>query len=186
MDVLDKQLKTFAGRPESNENREPRELRCYDLLDDLGIEYMRTDHPPADTMEVCTARAAVLGTRICKNLFLCNRQETVFYLLAMPADKQFRTSEVSGQLGVARLHFAPESFMEQFLDLHPGSVSILGLMNDRENRVQLLMDRDLLAQEYFSCHPCKNTSSLKFKTSELMERVLPALGHQPIFLTLQG
>lgn len=186
MDSLEKKLQTYTGRPESAEGREPRELRCYDLLDSLGVEYMRTDHPPADTMEVCLARAAVLGTRICKNLFLCNRQETVFYLLAMPADKQFRTSEVSGQLGVARLHFAPEPFMERLLDLFPGSVSILGLMNDRENKVQLLMDRDLLGQEYFSCHPCKNTSSLKFKTSDLMEKVLPALRHEPIFLTLNG
>lgn len=174
----------FRGRPENEEGRQARELRVYDLLDKLSIEYLRTDHPPADTMEVCLERAAVLGTRICKNLFLCNRQETVFYLLVMPADKQFKTSVVSRQLGVARLHFAPEEYMERFLDIHPGSVSVLGLMNDSENRVRLLMDRELTEQEYFACHPCVNTSSLKFKTSQLMEKLLPAMGHQPTFLDL--
>lgn len=174
----------FKGRPENEEGRQARELRAYDLLDKLNIEYIRTDHPPADTMEVCLERSAVLDTRICKNLFLCNRQETVFYLLVMPADKQFKTSVVSRQLGVSRLHFAPEEYMERFLDIHPGSVSILGLMNDSKNRVRLLMDRELQEQEFFACHPCVNTSSMKFKTSELMERLLPAMGHEPTFLEL--
>lgn len=177
-------MEVFKGRPESCEGRQEREIRAYDLLDSLGIEYQRIDHPPADTMEVCLERSAALGTRICKNLFLCNRQETVFYLLVMPADKQFRTSAVSKQLGVARLHFAPSEFMLQFLDIHPGSVSILGLMNDKEGRVQLLMDKDLPEQEFFSCHPCVNTSSLKFSARELMEKLIPAMGHSPIFVEL--
>lgn len=177
-------METQKGRPENPEGREAREIRCYDLLDSLGIEYLRIDHPPVDTMEDCQERADALGTRICKNLFLCNRQETVFYLLCMPADKSFKTSIVSKQLGVARLHFAPENFMEEFLDLHPGSVSILGLMNDKGKRVQLLMDRELQNQEYFACHPCKNTSSLKFETSDLFGKLIPAMGHEPVFVDL--
>ncbi len=177
-------METFNGRPEDESGREIREIRAYDLLDSLKIEYMRTDHLPADNMEVCQERAKVLDTRICKNLFLCNRQETVFYLLLMPADKQFHTSAVSGQLGVARLHFAPERFMEELLDIHPGSVSVLGLMNDSQNRVQLLIDKELPKQEFFACHPCKNTSSLRFKTADLFEKILPAIRHNPVFVEL--
>lgn len=174
----------FSGRPESCEGRCEQEVATYDLLDRLGIEYERADHPPVDTMEACQQRAAALNVRICKNLFLCNRQETVFYLLAMPADKVFKTSIVSKQLGVARLHFADEGHMTELLNLHPGSVSVMGLMYDGENRVRLLMDRDLREQEDFACHPCINTSSVKFKTADLFSRVLPALGHEPTFLEL--
>lgn len=172
------------GRPKDMEGRIAPEIRSYDLLDSLQIEYTHVDHEKAETMEICLERASVLGTRICKNLFLCNRQETVFYLLAMPADKQFHTSVVSSQLGVARLHFADEKHMEQFLDIRPGSVSVLGLMNDKENNVRLLIDREILEQEYFACHPCINTSSLKFRTSELFEKLLPSTGHEPTFVDL--
>jgi len=177
-------MDTLKGRPDNSEGRIPQEMRSYDLLDSLNIAYEQVDHAAADTIEICLERSAVLGTRICKNLFLCNRQETVFYLLIMPADKQFKTSVVSSQLGVARLHFADESFMERFLNLRPGSVSVLGLMHDRENSVRLLMDRDILNQAYFACHPCINTSSLKFLTSELLEKLLPAMGHEPTFISL--
>ncbi len=173
-----------TGRPKNTEGRIAAEIRSYDLLERLQIEYTRVDHEKAETMEVCLERASVLGTRICKNLFLCNRQETVFYLLAMPADKQFHTSVVSSQLGVARLHFADEKHMQQFLDIRPGSVSVMGLMNDKDNNVRLLVDKDILKQEYFACHPCINTSSLKFKTSELFEKLLPATGHEPTFVDL--
>lgn len=174
----------FKGRPENLEGRIEQEIHSYELLDGLGIEYTRCDHEAADTMELCIARAEVLNTRICKNLFLCNRQETCFYVLCMPADKQFKTSTVSCQLGVARLHFADEKYMTELLNLHPGSVSILGLMYDTENKVRLLMDSDILRQEYFACHPCINTSSLKLKTSDLMEKILPALHHEPTIIEL--
>lgn len=172
------------GRPQNAQGRTEAEMRSYDLLDNLNIHYIRTEHPPADTMDVCTQRAAILHTRICKNLFLCNRQETAFYLLLMPADKQFKTSVVSRQLGVARLHFADEKYMVQYLDLHPGSVSILGLMYDTENHVRLLIDKELTDQDEFACHPCINTVSLKFKTSQLFEKVIPAIEHEPFFVTL--
>ncbi|NLH01653.1 MAG: prolyl-tRNA synthetase associated domain-containing protein [Clostridiales bacterium] len=172
------------GRPENCTGRSEVEMRSYDLLDRLGIEYSRVDHGPADTMEVCLERSAVLGTRICKNLFLCNRQENSFYLLILPADKQFKTSVVSKQLGISRLHFADERYMEKFLHLRPGSVSVMGLMNDNENRVRLLIDKDIRNQEFFACHPCANTSSIKFKTEDLLYRLLPAIGHEPTFVEI--
>ncbi|MDR1131957.1 MAG: prolyl-tRNA synthetase associated domain-containing protein [Oscillospiraceae bacterium] len=177
-------MKVETGRPEDISGRLPQEINCYALLDSLQIAYTRVDHAAAETIEACLARSAVLGVRICKNLFLCNRQETAFYLLVMPADKQFRTSRVSAQLGVSRLHFAGAAHMAEYLGLRPGSVSILGLMNDRGNRVRLLMDRELLSQEYFACHPCVNTSSLKLRSAELFEKLIPAMGHAPACVEL--
>ena len=165
-----------------------REIRAYEFLDRLGVEFDRTDHPetPATTMEVCAEVDAVLGVHICKNLFLCNRQKTSFYLLIMPGDKPFKTKELSGQMGVSRLSFGDESYMEQFLDLHPGSVSVLGLMNDRDKRVQLVIDEDVLKEELFGCHPCENTSSIRFATKDLTEKILPALGIRPVIVHLVG
>lgn len=181
-------MELIHGSPAEMTGRSRREIRTYEFLDRLGVEFDRTDHPdqPATTMEVCAKVDAILGVHICKNLFLCNRQKTSFYLLVMPGDKPFKTKELSGQMGVSRLSFAEESFMEQFLDLHPGSVSVLGLMNDKEHRVQLVIDEDVLKEDMFGCHPCENTSSLRFSTKDLTDKILPALGIQPILVKLKG
>lgn len=172
------------GRPASCEGRLPKEIRCYDLLDRLGVEYQRIDHEAAMTMEACAAIDAALNAVICKNLLLCNRQCTVFYLLMMPGDKSFKTSVLSKEIGSSRLSFAAPEYMEKFLDITPGSLSVLGLMNDKENQVQLLIDEDVLKGAYFGCHPCINTSSLRIATRDLMETILPALNHQPQIVTL--
>ena len=172
------------GRPASCEGREAKEIRTYDFLDGLGISYERIDHAPAETMELCREIDLALGATICKNLFLCNRQKTDFYLLMIPGDKVFKTKDISAQIGSARLSFAESSFMEEFLDITPGSVSVLGLMNDHEKRVRLLIDRDLLTGETIGCHPCINTSSLKIKTKDLLDVIIPALDHAPTFVTL--
>ena len=166
------------GRPLSKERRLDKEVRCYDLLDQLGIEYERVDHEAAMTIEACAAIDEVLGdAAICKNLFLCNRQKTQFFLLAMCGEKQFVTKDVSKQIDSPRLSFASAEYMEEYLDITPGSVSVLGLMNDHENHVQLLVDEDLLKAEYFGCHPCINTSSLKLRTKDVFETFLPAVHH---------
>ena len=172
------------GRPESCMGRLPKEIRCYDLLDRLGVEYQRIDHEAAMTMEACAAIDAALNAVICKNLLLCNRQCTVFYLLMMPGDKSFKTSVLSKEIGSSRLSFAAPEYMEKFLDITPGSLSVLGLMNDKENQVQLLIDEDVLKGAYFGCHPCINTSSLRIATRDLMESILPTLNHQPQIVTL--
>jgi Ala-tRNA(Pro) deacylase len=156
-------MELYNGRPENSEGRQPRELRTYDFLDRLGIEYQRTDHEPADNMEACNVIDAVLGVLICKNLFLCNRQKTNYYLLMMPGDKKFKTKELSSQINSARLSFAGDEDMLKYLDTLPGAVSIMGLMNDTDHAVQLLIDEDVLKDEYLGCHPCVNTSSLKLK-----------------------
>ncbi len=149
-----KRMELYNGRPEDIEGRLPRETRTYDFLDKLGIEYLRTDHEPANNMEACNGIDAVLGVLICKNLFLCNRQKTNFYLLMMPGDKKFKTKELSSQIGSARLSFADPEDMLKYLDIEPGAVSIMGLMNDKENAVQLLIDDDILKGEDLGCHPC--------------------------------
>jgi Ala-tRNA(Pro) deacylase len=160
------------------EGRQDREVRAYKLLDELGIDFVRTDHfdEPATTMEACEKIDAILNVKICKNLFLCNRQKTNFYLLLMPGDKPFKTKELSGQLGISRLSFGEPEYMEKYLDLLPGSVSVLGLMNDHDHKVRLLIDEDLLEEAQFGCHPCVNTSSIRFSTRDLFDRVLPAMG----------
>lgn len=172
----------YTGRPA--EERTEREMRCYELLDGLGLEYRRVDHEHADTIEACHEVEKILEANICKNLFLSNRQQTDFYLLLMPGVKPFKTKILSKQLGVSRLSFATAEHLERYLDLTPGSVSVLGLMNDKGKAVRLLVDKDLLKEEFFACHPCRNTSTLRFKTAELLEKVLPALGCEPTFVDL--
>ena len=177
-------MKLEKGRPNSLAGRLPKEVRTYDFLDSLGIVYERIDHEAAETMELCREIDLVLGATICKNLFLCNRQKTDFYLLMIPGDKVFKTKDISAQIGSARLSFADASFMEEFLDITPGSVSVLGLMNDHDHRVRLLIDRELLKGESIGCHPCINTASLKIKTEDLLNTVIPALGHDVTFVDL--
>ena len=171
-------MELFNGRPNDTKGRLPRELRVYDFLDSLGIEYQRTDHAPASNMDACNAIDAILGVLICKNLFLCNRQKTCFYLLMMPGDKKFKTKELSSQINSARLSFAEPEDMLKHLDIEPGAVSVMGLMNDKDHKVQLLIDEDVLAGEELGCHPCVCTSSLKLKTADIMEKFLPATGHE--------
>src|SRR5699024_1440184 len=167
-----------------------KEIRVYDLLDSLGVEYQRIDHEAAMTMEACEEIDRTLsegeenGVAICKNLFLCNRQATDFYLLLIPGDKPFKTKYLSAQIGSSRLSFAKPEYMEKYLDITPGSVSIMGLMNDHEKKVQLLIDEDVLKDEYFGCHPCINTSSLKIRMEDLTEKIIPAMGHEPTTVRL--
>ena len=168
-------MELYKGRPQNIEGRLDREVRVYDLLDSLGIEYLRTDHSHADTMEACNEIDKVLDVLICKNLFLCNRQKTKFYLLMMPGDKPFKTKELSSQINSARLSFASAEAMEEYLDILPGSVSVMGLMNDKKNAVNLLVDEDVLKGEYVGCHPCVNTSSLKIKTTDVFDKFLKAV-----------
>ena len=172
------------GRPETNDGRLEKELRSYDLLDSLGVEYERIDHEPAMTMEVCEEIDKTLGAVTCKNLFLCNRQQTDFYLLMMPGDKPFKTKDLSAQIGSSRLSFATPEHMEKYLDITPGSVSVLGLINDREGAVQLLIDEDILGGEYIGCHPCINTSSIRIKTADMTGKVIPAMKHSPKMVKL--
>ncbi len=170
--------KIERGRPKNTEGRLIKEIRVYDLLDSLGIEYDRIDHNAVDTMEACSEIDTVLAPSvICKNLFLCNSQRTKFYLLLIRGDKRFDTKSISAQIGSSRLSFAPHEYMEKYLDNTPGSASVLGLMNDIDGKVKLLIDREVLNEEYFGCHPCINTSSLRLRTSDVFVTFLRAVNH---------
>ena len=174
----------YDGRPEDCTGREDKEIRTYDLLEKLGISFQRMDHDPAMNMEACVELDKALGVTHCKNLFLRNTQKTKFYLLLLPHNKKFRTAVLSKQIGSARLSFAEEEFMVQFLDIKPGAVSIMGLMNDKDLRVQPLIDSEVLEDEYMGCHPCVNTSSMKIRTSDILDKFLKYTGHSYIEVSL--
>ncbi|MGN0401902.1 MAG: prolyl-tRNA synthetase associated domain-containing protein [Acetatifactor sp.] len=172
------------GRPGDTTGRLEKEIRVYDLLDQLKIPYERVDHEPADTMEACKEIDKILAPAvICKNLFLCNSQQTKFYLLMIREDKKFKTKDISKQINSARLSFAPSEKMQEYLDIIPGAVSVMGLMNDKESQVQLLVDEEVLNSEYFGCHPCVNTTSLRVRTRDVFETFLQAVHHD--YITVQ-
>ena len=179
-----KQMELYEGRPQNAEGRLEKEMRAYDLLDSLDVSYVRVDHEPAMTMDVCVDIDAALGATMCKNLFLCNRQKTEFYMLLMPGDKPFKTKDLSSQIGTSRLSFGETEYMERFLELTPGSVSVLGLMNDRDKAVRLLIDEDILNAEYVGVHPCVKTSSIRISIDDLLGKLLPAMNRQFITVTL--
>jgi len=176
--------KTLYHTKPAGDHRLDKEMASFEVLEKLDIPYAAIDHEPAATVEACAEIEAVLGIEICKNLFLRNQSKTEFYLLVMPGAKRFVTKDVSKQIGTSRLSFAEAEFMEKYLNITPGSVSILGLMNDSEKKVRLLMDRDIVQSEYIGCHPCINTSSLKIKTSDILEKFLPFTGHKPMIVEL--
>lgn len=177
-------MELMNGKPSDLTERSEREIKVYEYLDSLGIGYMRVDHPEANTMEACNQIDEVLGVVICKNLFLCNRQETEFYLLMMPGDKPFKTKDLTKQINSARLSFGKPEFMEEFLHIKPGAVSVMGLINDSDKRIRLLIDKPVLESEYIGCHPCVSTSSLKIKTKDLIDKFLPATGYEPVIVEL--
>lgn len=170
---IDKTL--YHTRPE--DDRLPKEMAVYDLLEELEIPFTRLDHQVTATIEDCEDVDLLLGIHLCKNLFLCNGNKSEYYLLMMPGEKKFKTKEISQQIGSSRLSFGSPEAMEEFLDITPGSVSILGVMNDSQGRVQVLVDEEILQEEFLGCHPCINTSSLKIKTRDILEKFLPYTGH---------
>ena len=179
-------LKLEQGRPADTSGRQEKEIRVYDFLDKLGVIYDRVDHEALMTMEACEEADRVLEATICKNLFLCTANKKEFYLLMIVGDKRLVTKDVSKKLGTSRLSFADESYMEEYLDITPGSVSVLGLMNDTENHVQLVIDEDVLKGENVGCHPCVNTSSLKIKTKDVFDTFLKSVGHDMTVVHLTG
>lgn len=174
----------YKGRPEDVSGRKEKEIKVYDVLDSLGISYYRTDHEAVGTIADCLEVDKILGINICKNLFLCNRQKTAFYLLLMRGEKTLQTKELSKQIPTSRLSFASGEDMEKYLNVTPGSATIMGLIFDPENKVQLLVDEDVLQQEEFGCHPCVNTSSLKMKTEDVFGKYLEAVHHDYITVKL--
>ena len=176
-------FEVVSGRPATG-SRECIEEACYDFLDRIGVAYERVDHEALYTMEALAPVEEALGCGVAKNLFLTNRQQTEFYLLLMPGDKPFKTKFLSAQLGCARLSFGSEEQLVEYIGTTHGSASVLGLLNDKGKRVHLIADRDLKSAEYFACHPCRNTSTLRFTTASLLSSVIPALGYELTWVDL--
>lgn len=170
-------MELVEGSPGDTAGRPEKEIRVYRLLDALDIRFQRIDHESVNTMEASAEINSMLDAIVCKNLFLWDSKKEHFYLLMVAGDKKFRSGEIAGQIGSTRLSFAPAEYMEAYLDITPGSVSIMGLMNDREKHVELLVDEEVPKAEYLGCHPCVNTASLRIKTKDVLERFLPAVGH---------
>lgn len=175
------------GCPNDLTNRLEKEIRVYHLLDSLNIKYERVDHEPVENMEDCAKIDKILAPAvICKNLFLCNAQKTKFYLLMICENKKFKTKEISKQINSARLSFASAEYMEKYLDIKPGAVSVLGLMNDKDNQVTLLVDEEVLNAEYFGCHPCVNTASLRLRMEDVFGKFLQEVHHDYTVVHLEG
>ena len=172
----------YTARP--TDKRLPKEDRVYDLLERLGVPFERVDHDAVGTIEGCAEIEKLLDIEICKNLFLRNSKGDQYYLLLLPGGKHLVTKDLAKKIGSTRLSFGTPEKMEEYLDITPGSVSVLGLMNDHGNNIQFLVDNDIKKWEYFGCHPCINTSSLKIKTADLFSKILPAVGHEPVFVDI--
>lgn len=182
--MIEKQITKTIGRPGNMEERSEAEKAVYDFIDPLGVDYITLSHPAAFTMQECEMVRKEVNAPVFKNLFLTNRQQTEFYLLMIPADKPFKTKYLSSQLGCARLSFASAEMMEELLHIHPGAVSPMGLIHDKEKRVRLIIDEELKTTERYACHPCVNTASLVMPLSDLLEKILPATGHSHTWVRL--
>ena len=179
-------MEHYDGRPINDIKRSEMEIRTYNLLDKIGMSYETVCHEAVYTMEECEKVEKELGTPICKNLFLCNRQQTQFYLLMLPSDKHFKTKNLSSELACSRLTFADDRHMVDLLGIHPGSVSPMGLMNDKDKKIRLVIDKDLFTySKFFGCHPCVNTATIKLNLQEFVEKFVPMTGHNYMIVTLK-
>lgn len=171
-----------SGAP--SDPRPENEAAVYQFLDAHHIPFHRIDHEPVHTMEDCLAIDRALGGEICKNLFLCNAQKTVFYLLMIQETKSFKTKDVSRQLGVSRLSFGTAEDMQRILHIAPGAVSPMGLIFDSAKDIRLVIDEDIKKVEMLGCHPCVNTASIRLEMQDFFEIFLPAVGKVPAFVTI--
>lgn len=177
----------YKGRPENAEGRLPKEIKVYDFLDSIGIEYYCVDHEPAMTVAMCDEIDKALNISICKNMFLCNRQQTEYCVLLMPGHKKYKAGELSKQIGSSRMGFAPEDKMLEFFDITPGSMSITGFLKKESECVALYLDEDIIKEEYFGFHPSINTTSIRIKTKDLIEKIIPSLAkpYKTVILPLE-
>ena len=175
--------KTFTTHPDSTTTQ--KEMQSYLFLEENGVEYVRAEHDEAATIELCEGVEKVIGAKICKNLLLCNRQQTKFYMLLIPGNMPFKTKYLSAQINSSRLSFASGEKMEELLNVSPGSLTVLSLMFDREENVELLIEKNVFNDGYFACHPCVNTATVKFKTEDLKGKVLPALNRNYTVVDLE-
>lgn len=168
------EISTTAPKKGTNATKD----KVFALLDKLHIPYERVENDVVETMEECKEIDQALGTEIRKSIFLCNQKKTSFFLVVMPAEKQLDTGALEKKLGVSHLSFASGELMEKHLGTKPGSASIMGLINDEDEYVQLIMDKEVADEEWFGCNPGINTDHLKIKTQDLLKKFLPRIYHK--------
>lgn len=151
--------------------------KVIEILKENNIDFEVFNHEAFVSMDQYEVIEGKIGCKIPKNLFLCNRQETVFYLLIMPGDKIFKTKDISAQINSSRLSFGNKDYLNKLLSCYKGSTSVLGLLFDKENRVNLLIDEDILKEEYLGFHPCDNNFTIKIKKEDLISKIIPLTKH---------
>lgn len=174
------EIRTTA--PENIEN--PTEKKVFKTLDKLKIPYECVTNDVVEAMEECKEIDAKLGTEIRKSIFLCNKKKTSFFLVVMPAEKSLDTAALSSKIGVPHLSFAAPEYMQEHLGSLPGSASVMGLINDEDDYVQLIVDKEVADEEWFGCNPGINTAHLKMKTSDLLNKFLPHIRHKAKIMAL--
>lgn len=160
------------------------EKKVYQILAKLQMEYKRVDNDIVETMEECKEIDEALETEIRKSIFLCNNKKTSFFLVVMPAEKSLDTAALAKKIGVPHLSFASGELMEKYLGTKPGSASIMGLITDEDDYVQLILDKKVAEEEWFGCNPGINTSHLKIRTDELLNKFLPYIRHKAKIMEL--
>lgn len=163
------------GAPD--DQRQGLESQAYDTLKKLGIPFERVDNDAVEAMADCVEISERLGAEIRKTVLLCNRQKTEYHMLIMSADKPFVTKDYSEAVGCARMSFASGDAMVELLGQPPGTASVMGLLNDGDGRVKLLIEESVANEDWFACNPGVNTSHIRFRTKDLVEKLLPAIGH---------
>lgn len=153
------------------------ETKVYETLSKLSIPFELVDNDSVESMEECIEISEKLGAEIRKTIFLCNRKKTSFYMVILPANKSFNTKEHCKKMDVSRLSFASGDLMMQHLDVAPGTATIMSLINDPDEKVELFIDKEIANSEFFACNPGANTTHLKIKTKDLLNKLLPKIDH---------
>ena len=172
------------GRPEDFDKRPEKEQRVYEFLDELGIDYLYLDHQEEFSMGDAADADEAIGVVGAKNVFLRDKKRRNYFLILVNGTKRIDLKPISELTGIKKLTFCHEDDLDEVLGLTPGAVTPLGLLNDPEGRVQLIIDESLQDEELFAMHPCVNTVTIRMSNQDFMNTVIPAMGHEPIFVAV--
>jgi len=156
--------------------------KTYRALQELHIPFERVDTDEAITMEDCIQINKVLNVKVVKTLFLCNRQQTSFYLFITAGDKPFKTKDFSKALGVSRVSFAPADLMEKMLGTKVGATTVFSALLDKDNAIPVVFDKEVTCEEWYGCTDGTTTCYMKVKTEHILHAFLPYTKHLPLII----
>lgn len=151
--------------------------KIYEALEKLQIPFQRVDTDEAITMEDCVTIDEKLDMNVVKTLFLCNRQQTVFYLFITVGNKPFHSKAFSNTLDVARISFAPAEQMESILGTKIGAATVFSSLLDTENKVRIVFDKEVIAEKWYGCSDGTTTGYMKVRTEDICKKFLPYTNH---------